>query len=127
MDTTQAVQVVEAWLRAANAADIEAVLEHSAPDIEIHGPRGAARGRDVLSAWLARANATFETRCTFARGEHVVVEQHGTWRTPEGRVQGEADVATRFRVIAGLVTELERFDTTAQALARAGLGEEDAR
>ena len=49
----------------------------------------------------------------------VVVDQHGVW------LQGEADIATRFRVAHEEVAELERFDTLEAALAAAGLTSND--
>jgi hypothetical protein len=47
--------VVEEWLSAVNRGDKQRVQEMSAENVEIVGPRGSARGRQVLAEWLARA------------------------------------------------------------------------
>jgi hypothetical protein len=117
--------IVSRWLDAVNAGDAARVMELSAPGIEIVGPRGVARGREVLGGWLERANVRLETRRVFAHGERVVVEQHASWRSEGGAVQGEAAVATRFDVQRGLVAQLERYDDLSKALAAAGLTEGD--
>ena len=100
-------------------------MELSAPGIEIIGPRGVARGREVLREWLERANVRLEPRRVFGQGERVVVEQHAIWRTESGAVKGEAAVATRFDVQDGVVVQLERYDDLSKALTAAGLTETD--
>jgi limonene-1,2-epoxide hydrolase len=47
--------VVEAWLAAVDDADARAATALSAPDLEVVGPRGSTRGREVLAVWMARA------------------------------------------------------------------------
>ena len=122
-----AVSTVRAWLGAVNAGAADEALALTAPDVTIVGPRGAARGHEILREWLAAAGATFETRRTWARGDAVVVAQRGVWRDrATGAVRGEADVATRFVVRDGRVAELERHDAVADALRDAGLTEADA-
>jgi len=117
---------VHAWLAAVNAGDADAALALTSPDVTIVGPRGTARGHEVLRAWLGHAGATFETRATFARGAAVVVAQRGVWRdAATGGIEGEMDVATRFRVDGGLVAEIERYDELAAALRAAGLDAAD--
>jgi limonene-1,2-epoxide hydrolase len=121
-----AVETVRAWLAAANAGDADAALARTDPDVAITGPRGTSRGHDVLRAWLEHAGATFDTRAVYARGDCVVVAQHGVWRDAEtGAVRGEADVATRYRVRNHLVAEVERYDALPRALHAAGLAEAD--
>lgn len=115
------VDVVGAWLAALNGDDIERVVTLCAADAELVGPRGTVRGREVLRDWVARARARFETRRRFERGEHVVVEQHGVWLAPAGEEQGEAEVATRFIVRAGLITLIQRYDSLPDALTAAGI------
>ena len=122
---TSGSDVVHAWLAAVNAGDADAALALTSPEVTIIGPRGTARGHQVLRAWLGHAGATFATRATFARGDNVVVAQHGVWRNPTGAVEGEAEVATRFRMEAGHIGELERYDDLASALWAAGLSEAD--
>ena len=118
--------VVARWLDALNAHDADRLVELSAPDVRIVGPRGAAVGADVLRAWLARAGAQLATAAVYAREARVVVAQHAVWRDPEtGALLGEADVASRFVVDGGRVVEYERHDALGDALARAGLTGDD--
>jgi hypothetical protein len=49
------VEVVQAWVAAANAGDAERLVALSAPDIEVVGPRGIGAGHRLLREWLARA------------------------------------------------------------------------
>lgn len=125
--TLRAIETVHAWLAAVNAGDADTALALTSPEVTIVGPRGTARGHQVLRAWLAHAGATFSSRATFARADAVVVAQHGVWRSAEtGDVVGEAEVATRFRVEDGHVAELERYDDLDAALAAAGVNPADA-
>lgn len=123
------VRIVHEWLAAVNVGDVEGVLARTAPDVTLVGPRGVARGHQVLRAWLGHAGATFDTRETYAGGNVVVVAQHGVWHDAEtGAVRGEADVATRFVVTDGRVTEMQRYDDgLGAALRAAGLTEADRR
>lgn len=122
------LRTVHAWLAAINAGDVEGALALTAPDVVIAGPRGAARGHEVLRAWMGHAGATFQTRETYAAGDAVVVAQHGVWRDMEtGEIRGEADVVTRFRLADGRVAEMERYHDVAIALQAAGLSEADRR
>lgn len=114
--------IVQAWLDASNAGDAERLIELSAPDIEIIGPRGSVRGREVLREWLERAGARFETRQVFSSGDRVVVAQRGVWHAPDGQVS-EAEVAARFVVRDGRVECVQRYDRLDEALARAGLAD----
>jgi hypothetical protein len=124
--TSLPVDIVTVWLAAVNAGDADAALARTAPSVTIVGPRGTARGHEVLRAWIAHAGATFTTRGVFARGLAVVIAQHGAWRDAEsGEVKGEMDVATRFLVYDGQVAELQRYDDLAEALRVAGLSEAD--
>ncbi len=117
---------VHAWLGALNAADAGALLALSAPDIALIGPRGTATGHDALRTWLQHAGATFETLATYARGDAVVVAQRGVWRGPQtGGVESAVEVATRFRVTAGQVVELQRYEDLDAALDAAGLARAD--
>ncbi|MDF1505824.1 nuclear transport factor 2 family protein [Roseisolibacter sp. H3M3-2] len=118
--------VVRAWLAAVNAADADAALALTAPDVVLVGPQGAAQGHAVLRAWIGHAGARFATHALYARGDAVVAAQRGTWRDPAGATLGDADVATRFRVAEALVAELERHDALDDALRAAGLTTADA-
>lgn len=120
------VDTVRAWLAAVTTGDVEAALALTVPVVAIVGPRGVGRGHAVLRAWMRHAGATFATRATYARGDVVIVAQHGVWRDlATAVVIGEADVATRFVVRDAQVAELERYGDLAAALAAAGLSLDD--
>jgi ketosteroid isomerase-like protein len=120
-------RVVLAWHDALERADHEAVLGLSDPEVEIVGPRGSGHGHALLRRWLENARVRLEPRRLFARGDLMVVEQHGTWRDPgTGEPIGEAEVASVFRVREGRVALYARFDDLAAALAHAGLANTDA-
>lgn len=126
MIVPDALAVVRAWQAAVNARDEDRLLALSDPEIEIVGPRGVARGHDVLRQWLAHAGLNFESKREFARGGDVVVEQYGVWRSVEtGEVVGEADVASVFHVAGGRLARYARFDTVDEALEAAGLTRDD--
>lgn len=98
------------------------LLALSDPHIEIVGPRGAGYGHQLLRDWLGRAGLQLETRQIFACDNVVVVAQHGVWRAADtGDITGEADVASRFRVGGGKVTQFARHDSLDAALAEASL------
>jgi hypothetical protein len=120
------INVVRAWEQAVNKLAIDRVLELSHPEIEIVGPRGIARGRDVLKDWLSRAGLTLETRRSFTRDEAVVNDQQGVWRDVEsGGVVGEAAVASHYKVENGQVTYVARYEALDKALGEASLSVED--
>ena len=120
------VTTAAAWQEAVNAQDETLLLQLSHPDIEMVGPRGTAKGHEILVTWLERAGLTLETRRVFAKGDAVVFSQYGVWRPlAAGELQGEAKVASSFLVQNGQITEVARYDTLAEALAHAGSGEAD--
>ena len=122
------ISVVNDWQEAANQADAERLVALSDPAIEIVGPRGAGHGTQLLRDWLARAGLTLRTLRTFARGEIVVLAQAGVWRSVEsGATMGQAELASRFRVVDGRMVQFARHDTLAEALTAAGLSEADER
>ena len=111
-----------AWQDAANDARIDDLLRLSDPNIEIVGPRGSGYGHQLLRDWLGRAGAQLTTLRAFTRDDVVVLAQHGIWRSVEtGEVTGERDLASRYRVANGRVTQFERYDTLDAALEGAGL------
>jgi hypothetical protein len=119
--------VVNGWVAAANAQDAERLAELSDPNIEIVGPRGSGFGHQLLRDWLARAGLELETLRTFARGDTLVLEQRGIWRSQEtGEITGEKLLASFFQVKDGRVAKFARFDSLDGAFAAAGLGRADA-
>jgi len=118
--------VVEAWQDAANRRDVNRLLELSDQHIEILGPYGTSRGRDILRDWLGRAGLSLQTLRAFVRGETVVLAQHGVWRAQDtGEATGEAYIATRYHVNEGRVDHIHRYASLEAALADAGLDASD--
>lgn len=123
---TSVSSLAQSWLHAVNTQDIDRLLELSAPDIALIGPRGRASGHQVLRDWVAQAGLTLTTQRIFQRGDSVVLAQQGVWQSEAtGGVPSEAEVASRFRVNSQQVIEYERYDTLAQALEAAGMAEAD--
>ncbi len=125
---TGQLAVVEAWLDAVDRADPAAATALCAPDLEVVGPRGSIRGREVLGPWMARAGFSARPLRWFCgAGGAVVVEQDATWADPAtGTERGRAVVASRFPVADGVLTGYQRHDDgLAAALAAAGLDETD--
>jgi hypothetical protein len=117
---------VLAWHEALNAGDTQRVASLSHPEVEIGGPRGSARGRQVMKDWVGRANVRLEPLRSFKRGGTVVVEEAATWRDAQTReIVGVATVATVFRLDGGLVTGIFRHDGLEDALRSAGLDGSD--
>jgi hypothetical protein len=123
---TSAISLVQAWQQAVNAQDIDHLLELSAPDIVIVGPRGRASGHQLLRDWIARAGLTLTTQRIFQRDDTVVLAQQGVWQSEAtGNVPSKAELASRFRVNQHQVIEYERYSTLAQALEATGMTESD--
>jgi ketosteroid isomerase-like protein len=124
--STPEVEAVLRWHEALNAGDAERVASLSHPEVEVGGPRGTARGRQVLEDWVGRANIRLEPLRLFGRGPTVVVEEAATWRDAQtGETTGEATVATVFASDGGLVARIVRHDGLEAALRDAGLTRSD--
>lgn len=120
------VESAAAWQAAANAQDVGALLELSDANIEVAGPRGSGFGHQLLREWMGRAGLMLSTLRVFARGEMVVFEQRGVWRSQEtGEVTGERALASVFEVRQGRVVKVARFDELDVALRVAGLDRSD--
>lgn len=119
-----ALEAVESWHSAVNARDADQLVELTSSDVELIGPRGSARGHDVLRQWLGRAAFTAEPLRWFcgASGQ-VVVEQRGRWSTTEAT--SERIVASAFRVMKGHIVRYQRFDALPDALATCALTDDD--
>ncbi len=120
------IALINRWQAAVNAQDSSALLALTDPQVTIAGPRGTGQGLALLQAWLERSGITMRTVRCFARGDTVVLAQHGLWRDlTSGAVQGEVVFASIFRVAAGRVTHYARVDSLAEALAASGLSAAD--
>jgi hypothetical protein len=62
------------WTEALNRRDAERLRDLSAAEIELLGPKGKGKGHELLSHWLGRAGATFQTVKVFARGNAAVLD-----------------------------------------------------
>ena len=124
--STREVEAVLRWHEALNAGDAERLAALSHPEVEVGGPRGSARGRQVLKDWVGRANVRLEPLRLFGRGPTVVVEEAATWRDAQtGEPAGEAAVATVFVLDGGLVARIVRHEGLEDALRDAGLARSD--
>jgi ketosteroid isomerase-like protein len=113
-----ALQTVLDWHAAVNSGDVERLLALSSDDVEVGGPRGVGRGRQLLREWFARAGVRLEPRRVFAQGDSVVVEQDAIWPGQSAQV-----VASAFETGDGKVQRVLRHATLAEALAAAGMDE----
>src|SRR5260221_14398400 len=89
MRQSSALDNVLAWQAAVNAQDLNALLEHSAPDIAVVGPRGTGMGHQLLREWLSRARAAPPTPPAILGGE--------TGGLPPSAVLGAAGTGARDR------------------------------
>ena len=122
MQHVDPLTIVQAWQEAANAQNVERLLELSDPNIEVVGPRGSGFGHQLLRDWIARAGLTLKTLRAFVRGDTVVVEQHGVWHSLDtGEVTGEKRLASVFRVDDRYVVRFARYDSLNAVLEAAGL------
>ena len=114
------LSAVASWHDALNAEDVERLLDLSDPEVAIHGPRGAARGHDVLEAWARSAGLHLTPERWFCgAGDAVVVAQRATW--PDGAARTPAiGVATAFGVRDGRIASVARFEALEEALGAAG-------
>lgn len=118
-------QIALDWQAAVNGMDRQELLRLSNEDIEIVGPRGVARGHDILLQWIDRAGIQLEAGRVFAAEDRAVVEQHAVWTEANTHEESSQTVASSFTVHDGRVTRLARFDQLAEALADGGLSAAD--
>ncbi|WP_173068080.1 nuclear transport factor 2 family protein [Phytohabitans houttuyneae] len=110
---------IAAFHEAVNAADGAAAAALAVSDVEVGGPRGAARGVDLLRGWVERSGIRLTPLAAHhGAGGAVVVTQHATWPGDET----VHEIATLFRLSPEQrLTAVIRYDTPAQALAAAGV------
>ena len=123
---TRAVELVAAFHEALNAGDAERLVGLAQADVELVGPRGTARGVDVLREWVGRAGVTLTPLRSFAGSQTVVVEEDASWRDPQtGEAQGAQVVATVFGLREGRIARIDRLPDLESALRAAGLEASD--
>jgi ketosteroid isomerase-like protein len=115
------IQTVIAWHEALNSGDVERLIALSHPNVEVGGPRGTARGAQVLREWVDRANINLEPGRILHEADTVVVEQEAEWVSAEPGSRQR--VASVFLVHDGLVTSVVRYPGLAEALRAADFDE----
>lgn len=112
-------EVVHEWHTVLNDGDVGQLTSLVREDVEVGGPRGTARGVQVLRDWFGRANITLTPTRYFSRDEFVVVEEEGEWISANSK----QIVTTAFVVTDGLIAHIMRYDNLESALKEAGLDE----
>lgn len=123
-------QIVDDWHSYLNTRDLDALTVLLATDVEMSGPRGSARGNDLVREWVERSGIRLDPRRTYQRGDAVVVEQAAHWPDPDDEQVRESlteprTVFTAFQVEQGRISRILRFDALAPALEVSGLTEQD--
>jgi hypothetical protein len=123
------VEVARAWHEALDARDGDRLAALAAADVEVGGPRGVAKGRDVLLGWASRQAGPVGFRAepgrVYARAGTTVTELHARWVDTEGAVADAQAAGSEVVVRDGLVTRYVRHDDLGAALAATGLTEAD--
>jgi hypothetical protein len=118
--------VIEAWHTAVNAADGATAGALCTDDVQVGGPRGGGRGRDLLVGWVGHAGVRLEPLRWFCGSAGAVVEQHARWiDDTTGRPTAPIRVATAFTVDDGRISGVLRHTELADALAAVGLTSAD--
>jgi ketosteroid isomerase-like protein len=126
------VQIVRAGLDAYNRRDLDALLEHAAPDFVFDlsraiGPQRGVYELDQFRAWVTDLWATFEVHQFephefIDAGEHVVVPVTAHARGRDG-VEATADTASVYTFRDGAVTRISMYQGRQEALEAVGLSE----
>jgi hypothetical protein len=120
-----ALAIVIAWHTALNTSEVDRLVALVTPDVEIGGPRGSARGAQIVREWFGRANVQLHPLRAFQRDDQVVIEERGEWHAPTGEITGTQTVATHFVLSDNLISLIMRYDDLATALNAAGLSDVD--
>ncbi|WP_227994993.1 hypothetical protein [Oceanobacillus sp. CFH 90083] len=113
------------WIEKSNIKDVPSLLELTHPNIEINGPKGSIIGSHHLADWLERANLKLVTINRFAKGNNIILEQHGTWYEMNGEIKSQATVYTYMKITEGKVALMARFDNKEAAFHMSGLSEDN--
>jgi SnoaL-like domain len=118
--------VIEAWHAAVNAGDGAAAGALCTDDVQVGGPRGSGRGRDLLTGWVGHAGVRLEARRWYCGSGGAVVEQDARWIDgATGEPSAPVRVATAFAVDHGRISRVLRHTELADALAVLGLTSAD--
>jgi ketosteroid isomerase-like protein len=119
------IEIVRAWHDAVNSGDTERFAEFVSDDVEIGGPRGTARGLDMLTDWVERTGITMEPTDWYQRGGTIIVCQRATWPAEDGAPGVPQEAASAFVVRNGRIESVVRFADLSGAFAAVGLDEAD--
>ncbi len=108
-----------------NSGDTERLANLVTDDVEIGGPQGSARGRDVLINWVGRTGIRLEPTDWYQRDGTVIVGQQARWPDDTGTLGDPIAVATVFAVSGGWIGLIARYADLAEAFAATGLSEHD--
>jgi hypothetical protein len=109
-----------------NAGDGAAAGALCTDDVQVGGPRGTGRGRDLLVGWVGHAGVRLEARRWFCGSGGAVVEQDARWVDgATGEPTAPVRVATAFAVDGGRISGVLRHTELADALAVLGLTSAD--
>ncbi len=120
------LDVIEAWHTAVNAGDGAAAGALCTEDVQVGGPRGTGRGRDLLAGWVGHAGVRLEPLRWFCGGAGAVVEQDARWvDAGTGGMTAPVRVATAFGVADGRISRVLRHTELDEALSVLGLSSDD--
>ena len=118
------LDVIEAWHTAVNAGDGAAAGALCTDDVQVGGPRGSGRGRELVVGWLGHAAVRLEPLRWFCGGAGAVVEQDARWVDGDG-LTTPLRVATAFGVDGRRISRVLRHTDLGDALAVLGLSMDD--
>ena len=119
---------IRAWHDAVNAGDGAAAGALCTDDVQVGGPRGTGRGRDVLVGWVGHAGVRLEALRWFCGAAGAVVEQDARWVDgATGELTAPTRVATAFGIEDddGRISRVLRHADLGEALAVLGLTRSD--
>ncbi len=114
-----ATVVVQNWHDAVNAGNVRRALVLCAPDVEVGGPRGTARGTEVMRVWLTRSGIELEPQEPLVeRDGRIVVRELARWRSPDAPAAvptlEPAVTWVVFEVSDGLIRSVHRYESAAE-------------
>jgi hypothetical protein len=116
------LEIVDEWHTALNSGDADRLAALVDDDVEVGGPRGTAKGAQVVLEWFGRANVRFKPLRSFSHDNTVVVEQNGEWLSDDRQQIASAQVvSTVFVLTNGLISRIIRYDDLDSALEAAGM------
>lgn len=122
----QQFKVVMEWHEALNAKAYDEVEALVHDQVKMSGPRGELTGANEIRDWMQRANVQFSPLRSFSQGNHIVIEEIGTWIDSEtNEVKGQQKVSVAFEVKGSLIIRIDRYDDLQIALKKVGLTVKD--